>query len=180
MRARQLVTFLLGAWITGSLFMTAVATQNFRNVDRLLAAPSDQAGKMIQALTHDSARQLLRYHSSELNRLYFVWWEAAQLLVGAALLIALARAKCGTTCVVLAAVALVITVSMHWLLTPQVVSLGRLIDFLPQGVETPVRSQFWKLHGIYSTLEVVKMALLLVISGVFVFQKESLNRRAAS
>src|SRR5262245_13979142 len=101
MRARQLVMFLLGVWLSGSLFMTAVATQNFRNVDRLLAAPAEPAGKMIQALTHDSARQLLRYHSSELNRLYFVWWEAAQLVIGIALLIALVRARSGKAPIVL-------------------------------------------------------------------------------
>ena len=172
MRARQLVIFLLGMWITGSLFMTAVATQNFRNVDRLLAAPPDPAGKMIQELGHDSARQLLRYHSSELNRLYFVWWEAAQLVVGITLLITLARAKCGKVCIVGAAVMLAITASMHWLLTPQVVGLGRVIDFLPQGVESPERSQFWKLHGIYSALEVAKIALLLIISGLLFFRKE--------
>ena len=164
--------FLLGLWISGSLFMTAVATQNFRNVDRLLAAPSDPARKMIQGLGHDSARQLLRYHSSELNRLYFVWWEAAQLAIGIALLIVLARAKCGKLCIVGAAVMLAITAAMHLLVTPQVVSLGRLIDFLPQGVESSERSQFWKLHGLYSALEVVKIALALLISGLFLLRKD--------
>ena len=173
MPARQLVTFLLGAWIAGSLFMMIVATQNFRNVDRLLAAPSTPAAGMIAALGHDSARQLLRYHSSELNRLYFRWWEAAQLGIGAGLLITFVRSKiAGKPLIFMAAAMVVITASMHWWLTPQIVEIGRAIDFVPQTADSAERTQFWRLHGIYSTLEVIKLAAL-VISGLFLFRKDA-------
>src|SRR5580658_4067335 len=88
MNLRSLACWLIGAWIAGSLFMIMVATENFRSVDRLLAAPagaSTQAGK----LGHDDARTFLRYQVSEQNRWYFEHWEWAQIVLLLALLGAL-------------------------------------------------------------------------------------------
>src|SRR5882724_1655665 len=77
--------WLLGAWIAGSLFMIMVATQNFRSVDRLLAAPG-RAGAQVEKMGHDDAKTFLRYQVSEQNRWYFETWEKVQLVLGLALL----------------------------------------------------------------------------------------------
>src|SRR6266446_4183428 len=85
MHTRYFYCWLLAAWIAGSLFMIMVATQNFRSVDRLLAAPGS-AGEQVGRMGHDEARTFLRYQVSEQNRWYFETWEKIQLALGLALL----------------------------------------------------------------------------------------------
>src|SRR5919108_1801017 len=78
---------LVGAWIAGSLIMTMVATQNFRTVDRLLVESQNTAFRSVAGeLGATRTRDVMRYLSSELNRLYFRWWNLAQLVLGAAVL----------------------------------------------------------------------------------------------
>src|SRR5262249_53865574 len=90
MQTRYIACWLLGAWIAGSLFMIMVATQNFRSVDRLLAAPGD-ATTQVAKMGHGEARTFLRYQVSEQNRWYFETWEKVQLALGIALLAAIFR-----------------------------------------------------------------------------------------
>ncbi len=65
--------------------MFFVATQNFRTVDRVLDRPTSQAAGPLRAVAHDPLRMLLRHLSSELNRLYFLTWGGAQLVLGVTL-----------------------------------------------------------------------------------------------
>src|SRR4029077_16762247 len=59
----------------------------FYTIDRLLAgSPSTPFTALVHQLGPPQARELLRYLSSELNRLYFQLWNVAQLLIGALVL----------------------------------------------------------------------------------------------
>ena len=63
--------------------MAIVATQNFFTIDRLLRAqPNPKLTLDMERLGHDETRALLYYFSSELNRLYFQYWNFAQLPIG--------------------------------------------------------------------------------------------------
>src|SRR5262249_29184334 len=78
---------LTGAWIAGSICSSVVATENFYTIDRLLAtSPNVAFSHAVQQLGQPQARDLLRYLSSELSRLYFQMWNVAQLVLGAAVL----------------------------------------------------------------------------------------------
>src|SRR6185295_12973172 len=69
----------MGAWL--------MATENFYTIDRLLAgSPDGSFTAAVQQLGQPQARDLLRYLSSELNRLYFQMWNIAQLVLGALVL----------------------------------------------------------------------------------------------
>ncbi len=163
MLRQRLATLLIGAWIAGSLFMVMVATQNFRAVDRLLAAPAAQAAQQIQAQGgRDASRMFLRYHSSELNRLYFATWEYAQIALGLALLLALWRG--GLTDRLLCLAMLAIVLAGRWVLTPEITLVGRAIDWIPPAASNPQRDYFWKLHCIYSACEVGKQLLGLSLA----------------
>src|SRR5438128_1545389 len=81
--ARFWATFCMAVWLMGTVSMAVVATQNFYTIDRLLAAqPNPAFAADVEKLGHDTARELLRYLSSELNRLYFQSWNLAQLALG--------------------------------------------------------------------------------------------------
>ena len=145
--------------------MILVATQNFRSVDRLLSAP-ESAVAQVEKLGRDEARTFLRYQVSEQNRWYFETWEKIQLALGAALLAATLRL--GRIPVAVAAAMVALLVAQRLWITPEIVRLGRLIDFAPQA---PERGMFWMFHGLYSAVELAKLALGFFVSGRLIFGK---------
>jgi hypothetical protein len=159
----RIAAFLLGCWLLGSLFITFVATENFNIVDAVLSSPPPEASKMIQTLGDQNARQLLRYLAGEENRGFFQDWELAQLALGTALVGFLLFGIEKRLLAVLAGAMLILTLFQHFKITPELDWTGRSIDFAP--AESQARDQFWKLHGIYSGIEVVKMLLAVTTAG---------------
>jgi hypothetical protein len=150
--------FLLGVWICGSICTSVVATQNFYTVDRLLSgSPSDAFHAAVARLGPAEGRDLLRYLSSELNRLYFQLWNYAQLVVGGAVLWLLwgTRSPVGPRRIVIAMFAIAVLMTV-WL-QPAITTLGRSLDFVPRDPPPPGMSRFWVLHGTYTTLEMLKL-----------------------
>jgi len=162
----RLAVLLLGAWLGGCAFMDLVATGNFRSVERLLAAPSPKAAERIQAMGgHDAARAFLRYQVSEQNRWYFETWERGQIALGVVLFLVLlfgAAADRGTLLLVLLMLAIVL--AMRFFLTPEIIRLGRAIDFAAAGRPEPNRTRFWAFHGAYSAGELLKLGLGVVLA----------------
>lgn len=163
----------IGVWLMGSICMSVVATENFYTVDRLLAAPSNGSfTAMVQKLGQPAARELLRYLSSELNRLYFQMWNVAQIVLGALALWLVAGSKgqdpayahrAGPAAKGIVAM-LAIVVLMLAYLTPQIVSLGRELDFVPRDPPPPGMSRFWVLHAAYTSLEMIKLLVGAVVA----------------
>jgi hypothetical protein len=157
----RIAAFLLGCWILGSLFMMFVATQNFRTVDRVLTSAPPQAEQMIQTLGPGRARDLLRYLAGEENQLFFTSWETAQLILGVALAGILFFGAHNRLLAGLAACLLILTVFQHFQVTREMIALSRSID-----VQSAPPSQFWRLHALYGSIEVLKLAIALAIAGL--------------
>src|SRR5207247_4464573 len=89
-------------------------------------------GAAVDKLGYDGTRDLLRYLSSELNRLYFRYWNLAQLAVGILALWFVVKLPVGGRpkwgIVSMLAIALFLT----FLITPSILSVGRSIDFVPR------------------------------------------------
>jgi hypothetical protein len=164
----RIAAFLAGCLILGSLFMIFVATQNFGTVDRVLAAPPHEATQMFQTLGPENTRLLLRYLAGEENRLYFTTWELAQIALGALLTAVLLLAIKSRLLAGLAGAMLILALFQHFRVTPEMIALGRLVDF-GGGSGSAAYSQFWRLHGLYGVLEVVKLVLLVVVAGLLLF-----------
>jgi hypothetical protein len=176
MRHTRIAAFLLGAWLLGTVFMVFVATQNFETVDRVLKTAPPDASKMIAALGNENARQLLRYLAGEENRYFFENWEVAQLILGALLTVVLLFGVESRMLAGFSVAMLILTIFEHLKITPEMTWLGRSFDFLPWTAESLARDQFWKLHGAYSAIEIVKMLLAIVIAG-FLFQLRQRRRK---
>jgi hypothetical protein len=178
MHHSRISAFLVGSLLLGSLFLAFVATHNFRAVDAVLNSPPPEASKMIQTLGDSNARQLLRYLAGEENRGYFEAWELAQIALGAALVGFLLFGVKNRFLAGLAGAILVLTLFQHFKITPDLLWMGRSIDFLPRASESQVRDQFWKLHGIYGGIEVVKMLLSATIAGfLFPMRRRRVRQR---
>ena len=154
----------LGVWLMGSICTSIVATQNFYTVDRLLAERDSHGAfaAMVQKLGAPAARELLRYLSSELNRLYFQMWNGAQLVLGAIALWLLADSRRQDAAFNCVAGMFAIVILMLVYLTPAIVSLGRELDFVPRDPAPPGMSRFWVLHAAYTSLEMLKLAIGLL------------------
>jgi hypothetical protein len=137
----------------------------------------------VQQLGQGAARELLRFLSSELNRLYFQIWNATQLAIGAAVLWSIApfrlrgaaanrdspvEADLPAARGVVAMLAIVVLMLL-WL-TPAIVSLGRSLDFVPRDPAPPGMQRFWILHAAYTSLEMIKLVV-----GVWVTYRLSLT-----
>src|SRR5436309_10182297 len=80
---RGWAVFCMGVWLAGTVCTAIVATQNFYTIDRLLQAqPNTAFTAVVDKLGYQETREVLRYLSSELNRLYFQYWNIAQLAIG--------------------------------------------------------------------------------------------------
>ena len=152
----------MGAWTMGSICMSIVATENFYTIDRLLETTTKaEFYAAVQELGQGPARDLLRYLSSELNRLYFQVWNIAQLALG---VLALwlggrpPRIRWG----ILTMIGIVVLMLAY--LTPQIVSLGRSLDFVPRDPAPPGMQRFWILHAAYTSLEMLKLVVGLVVT----------------
>jgi hypothetical protein len=149
----------------GGLLMTWVAAESFSSVDRLLARAHPVATAQFKALGRADARLLLRYQVAEQNRWYFQTWETAQLAIGVLFfffLLFLTRENKFALLLVLLMIAEV--VAQRFLLTPGMISLGRMIDFAPPPALPGERTQFWLLHSWYWGLELLKWALGLALA----------------
>ncbi len=160
MHSRRLASLLLGGWLIASLLSDFVIIQNFRSVDRFLAEPSVVSAQYIKAVGgHDQARLFLRQEVGERNRYLFEQWEIFQIILGLALLatVVFGHGDPSKATLLSAAAMLLIVCLARFYLTPRITELGRLIDFPDQPGANP--GLFWKLHGLYSGLEILKLAL---------------------
>src|SRR5882757_7986654 len=91
---RRWALVLMGAWLAGTICTSVVAAENFYTIDRLLeGSPNTAFTTLVRQLGQPQARELLRYLSSELNRLYFQMWNVSQLAIGALVLWLLLRSQ---------------------------------------------------------------------------------------
>ena len=168
MHYHRIAAFLSGCLILGSAFMIFVATQNFQTVDRVLAAPPAEAAQMFQTLGAEDSRLLLRYLAGEENRLFFTTWELGQIALGIVLTATLLFAIRSGLLAGLAGGMVIVALFQHFRVTPEMISLGRMIDF-GAGAGSAAYSQFWRLHGLYGVLEVAKLVLAIVVAGFLLF-----------
>ena len=151
--------FCLGVWVMGTVCVSIVAMQNFYTIDRLLDGPSHpEFAAFVDSAGREEARNVLRYLSSELNRLFFQLWNVAQLGLGGAVLWLVwglrspAAVRLRWMLLAMLAVVVVLTVAI----TPQILAIGRSIDFVPRDPPPPAVGTFGILHAAYTLLELAK------------------------
>jgi hypothetical protein len=150
--------------LAGTVFMAIVATQNFYTIDRLLASqPNPAFGAAVNKLGATEARDLLRYLSSELNRLYFQYWNVAQLPIGIFVLWMIMRLpnsqRVKWYVVAILGIVLVLTI----IITPRMLYVGRELDFAPHDPQTPRLRTFGLLHAAYTVLDAINMILGIMV-----------------
>jgi hypothetical protein len=179
MNSRRLACFLLGVWMGAGLLMAWVAAESFGSVDRLLARPHPVATAQFKALGRADARLLLRYQVSEQNRWYFETWEVTQLVMGALFfffVLFATRENKFALLLILLMIACVLV--QRFLLTPAMVSIGRLIDFAPPDTSSGEHNQFLVMHSWYWGVELVKWGLGLALGARLILHRRGRSGNA--
>jgi hypothetical protein len=106
----------------------------------------------------------LRYLASELNRLYFQYWNLAQLplgIVALRLVSSIPRSRLATLGIV---AMLCVVLFLMVAIVPQILSIGRSIDFVPRDPAPPELRTFGLLHATYLALTVVNLVLGVLVT----------------
>jgi hypothetical protein len=155
--------FVFGMWVAGSVFVSFIASQNFYTIDRLLDASESAAFRSaVEQSGRQDARDLLRYLSSELNRLYFQAWNVAQAVLAVAAFWLAGRRGSSKVRAGLALMSVIVLVMLAWL-APEITRVGRSLDFVPRDPAPVQLATLGMLHAAYAVLEVLKL-----VAGIFV------------
>lgn len=168
MKQHPVLAFLLGIWIGGSLLLGAVVYYNFSGFDDLFERNPKLAQHAGFAPSDTDAKKasLLWVHSAELNRVIFHRWNRLQIAL-AALALALAiywRARWLPTA--LLALALGLALLVHFGLEPQIVEIGRQLDFVARNPPPPMLEPFQQAHRNYWIAELARLGVLLLATAV--------------
>ena len=165
MNSRRVACFLLGIWMGAGLLMAWVAAESHSSVDRVMARPHPVATAQFKEIGRADARLLLRYQVSEQIRWYFETWEVAQIIMGALffffVLFATREDKFALFLILLMIGGVLV---QRFMLTPGMISLGRMIDFVPPDAPSGDRTQFWVMHSWYWGAELGKWLLGLALA----------------
>src|SRR5207247_223232 len=77
----------------------------------------------------------------------------------------------------LAAIMFAVLLAERFYMTPEIIRLGRLIDFVPQAVSSPDRDTFWRFHSAYSAVELLKLALGFFLAGRLIFGRDHIGHQ---
>ena len=181
MHPRRLAAFLVGVWLSCSVFMGWVATNNLTSVPDIVHYPGARMEAEVKELGAQRTEVLLRFHSAELNRFYFRWWERFQVPLGIALAALLLFSTNGNRLIMTLATGMVaMVIAQHLVLSPQILEMGRSLDFVPPGEITKERTAFRTYHGYYSTLEVLKLGMGLGLAVRLMYSSKERPRRSRS
>jgi hypothetical protein len=155
----------MAVWLSGVVFIAVVATQNFFTIDRLLEAqPNPEFTMLTEKLGHSKMREVLRFLSSELNRLYFQYWNLAQLPIGILALWFVVRVP-GANKAKWAIVAMLgIVLFLTAFITPGILAVGRSLDFVPRDPPPPGLRTFGLLHATYTVMDGVLLILGVLVT----------------
>lgn len=161
---RRISILVLGAWLGASILADVSVTQNFQTIDRFLESPGDPAMSVqLNQVGRARERVILRRNAGEENNWIFLNWERIELVVGSGLFLLLFFGERPQKSLLAGAIGLVLIVGLeHFLLTPRITLMGRVVDNLPAN--SPDVRTFWLLHGFYSGLDILKLVVGLAMA----------------
>ena len=167
MHTRRLASFLIGAWLLGSLLIAFVMIPGMqRQTEAILAAPPSAIAKDIDDLGPDVARLMLDYQVAEATRFIEQIWGIAQLGLAGALLAAVVFTAHRSKFLIATSAVMAVLVCLQTLyILPTVRATGRVIDFLPPAAVSPARATNHSFQVWYQVCEVLKFLGAVGLAG---------------
>lgn len=164
-KARSWAIFCMAVWLTGTVAMAIVATENFFRIDPILQAqPNPAFTADIEKLGRDAIHDVMYYYSSELNRLYFQFWNLVQLAIGILTLWLIVKIPGANRAKWEVVAMLAIVLFLTALITPRIVSVGRSLDFVPRIPPPDGLRTFGLLHATYTVFDGILLILGILVA----------------
>lgn len=175
MHLRRVSSFVLGAWIAGSLLVAVMVYDSSRSADSILQSVPQPLAKAMEKWDSGQVRQLVHYQAAELARTYLARWELMELALGAILLLLLVfSTRVSRLAIALCAAMMLFAAFAHFILRPEIDYIGKAVD-LEQGWSGQ-RARYLALQGVYSGLQALKILLGCVLAGyLFVFKTHTMR-----
>jgi hypothetical protein len=157
MHTRRLITFLLGAWfavVLTVLFVTSAGNQVAGNIAK---TPPAEPGRALVLIGEPMTEKLFRYVASEINRTMLESGGWAELVLVSALVGLLFLQNYNRQATIVSAVLFLGVCATKFLLTPQVVGQGRMLDFRALDLLVAERARFSNLQMAYGVLTALKL-----------------------
>lgn len=164
MRYSRIAAIILGAWLGGNFLLMYLASNGFERASGLLNGAPAPLVQTLQPLPPLTQRAVLRYVVVDQNRFYFEFWENAEFVIGFTLILLLFLGVESRLMSALILGMVLVVAFQHLKITPELSYLSRSIEFVPWTADSSARDQFWKLHTLYITLEILKIALGALVS----------------
>ena len=178
MHTRRVGAFLVGALLLGTAMMPFILSQSLMTAERVLGGPPPQVQKQFDDAGPEVMRQILRHQALQFNRHLTASWEVLQIgLVAALLATAVLTSHRSRVVVGGSALMLALLLYMHFVLSPDIVSLSRSYDFLPAGAATRARDAVQAMETTYRVLAVFKTIIALVIAARLLFDRYELQTK---
>jgi hypothetical protein len=176
-RNKRFACLFLGLWLGAAVSVDFLVAENFSTIGPFIGAlGSPTVSARIKQAGPQSIRFILRRNAAEENARIFEAWEWCQ--IGIATLFffqVLFGDRPPISALALISAMFVIVLLQHFVLTPQVVSLGREVDEIPLGeqLQNPTVDWFWVFHGFYSGFEILKLLLGLGVAARLMIRRTS-------
>ncbi len=155
-----MISFVLGLWLAGIGMVAYVASLSLRTVESVMTVPPHEASKWIDVLGKEKVRTLLLHGSLEVNRSLFEFWGNVDLVICGFLFVAVVMNKSGKVLIILTSVLLLLGTASTFLLTPQMIAVGRQLDFRVVSLQPPPEIvQFAALQKMYFGVGLVRILI---------------------
>jgi hypothetical protein len=164
MHSRRIASFLLGAWLAGSLVALLACLNNAGCVEEAMESSDSTARQVIARAERDGARMLLRSLAAVENARLLSDWELAQAPIGVLLMIVLLVERPTRILLALPLVMLLLVAFEHVLVQPEIAWLSQALSFLPDAEGGAQRIRLDNLQRIYFFAEALKLVLGLALA----------------
>lgn len=176
MHSRRFACLLLGFWLAAGVSMAWLALDRPASVERALRRPNPAVRLAIREIGPEPARQLLEYQAAEQVRTDMEIWHTAGVLLGVFLFLFLLFATGEDKISLLLALLMLATaVAQRVLVTPELVSLGRSLDFVSSPPAAELSHQ-GALGVVYASTELGNLALGALLAVRLILRRQ---RRSA-
>lgn len=177
MHVRRAITFLLGCWFATVTVVAVNAGISFDVAEIAAKTPPGELARPLAMLTEFEARQFPRYIASEVNRAMFERFGLIELGLVIAIALTLFMHGYSRPATVLSGVLFILVCASSFLLTPQLVAQGRVLDFRAAEMFQDERERFARLHMLYGTLTLLRLACGAAITWIMLKRSRSAYKR---
>ncbi len=166
-----MATFLLGAWVAGSVFMAVISLMSLRAPALVMSVPHPAVQQAAKQVGSENLSLILLHSSAEFSRFILRKWEMVELALGAALGACLFLGTQRRIFALLLCGIMIALVLFQFGMTTELAYRGRETDFPPGSTALGATTRYLLLQQIYIGAEIMKLlAAAILASFLFTFR----------